>query len=109
MIDGREGGRGFHSCFAFLRAVDEYHVREDGRSAYLPHVCGHPPAIITRVGVRHLAGSTSGTSLGAARTNWVSGLPLIAHGGFDEDVAASEKIIETPHLKTGRRTLYYAT
>ena len=26
MIDGREGGMGFHSCFAvFLRAVDEYH------------------------------------------------------------------------------------
>jgi hypothetical protein len=34
---------------------------------------------------------------------------LMGHGGFDEDVAASEKKIETPHLKTGRRTLYYAT
>ena len=59
-----EGGMGFHSCFAcFFAQWTNIMMCEDGRSEYLPHVCGHPPAFTTtRGGVRHLAGSTSGTS-----------------------------------------------
>lgn len=85
---------------------------EDGRGGgeYFPHVFGHPPAFTTtttRGGVRHLSGSTSGTSPGAVRRRLrtqrrsmmeiasMAKRLLTAHGGFDEAVVASRGKLAT--------------